>query len=47
MDESKAPLFEPNFNGSVKVAATDERLTSDAGLILMRHANRVWCKNSA
>lgn len=39
MGESQGWLFEPRFNGAVKVAATDERLTSDAGLIVLREAD--------
>jgi hypothetical protein len=30
------PLFQPTFNRSIQVEARDERLTSDAGLILLR-----------
>lgn len=39
MGESQGCLFEPSFNRSVKVLATDDRLTSDAGLLLLREAD--------
>lgn len=39
MGESQAGLFEPDFNRAVKVLATDERITSDAGLVLLREAD--------
>jgi hypothetical protein len=39
MGESQGWLFEPSFNRSVKVLATDDRITSDAGLILLREAD--------
>ena len=39
MGESQQSLFELDFNRSVKVAGTDERLTSDAGLVLLRQAD--------
>lgn len=39
MGESQKPLFEPDFNRTVKVLATDERLTSDAGFLLLREAD--------
>ena len=32
-------LFEPEFNRAVKVCSTDERITSDAGLLLLREAD--------
>jgi len=32
-------LFEPGFHRAVKVRATDERITSDAGLLLLREAD--------
>ena len=32
-------LFEPGFNRAVKVRTTDERITSDAGLLLLREAD--------
>jgi hypothetical protein len=39
MGESQGWLFEPSFNRSVKVVATDDRLTSDSGLLLLREAD--------
>lgn len=39
MSESQQPLFEPEFNRSVKVMELDERLTSDAGVIALREAD--------
>jgi len=39
MGESQGWLFEPSFNGSVKVLASDERITSDSGLLLLREAD--------
>jgi hypothetical protein len=39
MGESQQWLFEPSFNGSVKVLATDDRITSDSGLLLLREAD--------
>ncbi len=40
MGESLADrLFEPSFNRSVKVLATDDRITSDSGLLLLREAD--------
>lgn len=39
MGEVRNWLFEPDFNRAVKVNATDERLTSDAGLLLLREAD--------
>ena len=32
-------LFEPDFNRAVKVCASDERITSDAGVVLLREAD--------
>lgn len=32
-------LFEPQFNSAVKVRTSDERITSDAGLLLLREAD--------
>jgi hypothetical protein len=37
--EGKRPLFEPSFNRSVKVQGGDDRLTSDAGVMLLREAD--------
>jgi hypothetical protein len=34
--EAQNWLFEPDFNRSVKVGTTDERIPSDAGLLLLR-----------
>jgi hypothetical protein len=39
MGESQGWLFEPSFNRSVKVLATDDRMTSDSGLLLLREAD--------
>jgi hypothetical protein len=39
MGESQGWLFEPSFNRSVKVRGTDDRITSDAGFVLLREAD--------
>jgi len=39
MGEARKPLFEPLFNRSIKVRGMDDRLTSDAGVILLREAD--------
>lgn len=39
MGEGKKPFFEPSFNRSVKVRGGDDRLTSDAGTLLLREAD--------
>ena len=39
MGEAQGWFFEPSFNRSVKVLTTDERITSDAGLLLLREAD--------
>ena len=39
MGEAKRPFFEPQFNRSVKFFASDHRLTSDGGLLLLREAD--------
>lgn len=39
MGEAQGWLFEPEFNRAVKVDTTDERITSDAGLLLVREAD--------
>lgn len=39
MGEAKQPLLEPSFNRAVKVFASDDRITSDAGFILLREAD--------
>ncbi len=41
MGERQGCLFEPSFNRSVKVQATDDWITSDAGLILLREADHL------
>lgn len=39
MGEAEQPFFEPEFNRSVKVQGGDDRLTSDAGALLLREAD--------
>jgi len=39
MGEAQEWLFEPSFNRAVKVLASDDRITSDAGLLLLREAD--------
>jgi hypothetical protein len=39
MGESQEWLFEPSFNRAVKISAGDARITSDAGLVLVREAD--------
>lgn len=39
MGEAQDWLFEPGFNRSVKVVASEDRITSDAGLLLLREAD--------
>ncbi len=39
MGERQGDLFAPSFNRSVRLQATDDRITSDAGLILLREAD--------
>jgi hypothetical protein len=39
MGEGEKPLFEPTFNHAVKVRGGNERLTSDAGTLLLREAD--------
>ena len=39
MGEEKTPFFEPLFNRAVKFRSRDERLTSDAGVLLLREAD--------
>ena len=39
MGEAQGWLFEPSFNRAVKVTASDDRITSDAGLLLLREAD--------
>jgi hypothetical protein len=39
MGEGQEWLFEPTFNRSIKVRQKDQRLTSDAGVLLLREAD--------
>jgi hypothetical protein len=39
MGEAQKWLFEPSFNRAVKVCASDDRITSDAGFLLLREAD--------
>ena len=39
MGEAHEWLFEPSFNRAVKGFASDDRITSDAGLILLREVD--------
>ena len=39
MGEAQGNLFEPDFNRSIEVESTDERLTSNAGVLLLREAD--------
>jgi hypothetical protein len=39
MSEAKTSFFKPTFNHSIKVTSRDERITSDAGLLLVREAD--------
>jgi hypothetical protein len=39
MGEAQGNLFEPEFNRAVKVQSTDHRLTSNAGVVLLREAD--------
>jgi Transposase DDE domain group 1 len=39
MGEAQEWLFEPSFNRAVKVRASDDRITSDAGFVLLREAD--------
>ncbi len=39
MGEAQGNLFEPDFNRSIKVQSTDQRLTSNAGVIPLREAD--------
>jgi len=39
MSESDGWLFEPSFNRAVKVEASDDRITSDGGFVLLREAD--------
>jgi hypothetical protein len=39
MGEVLGNLFEPEFNRSIKVQGTDQRLTSNSGVVLLREAD--------
>lgn len=39
MGEQQSNFFEPEFNRSIKVQGTDQRITSNAGVILLREAD--------
>ncbi len=39
MGEVQGNLFEPDFNRSIKVQGTDQRLTSNSGVLLLREAD--------
>lgn len=39
MGEQQSNLFEPQFNRSIKVQGTDQRITSNAGVVLLREAD--------
>ena len=39
MGETRKPFFEPLFNRAVKVQGGQDRLTSDAGALLLREAD--------
>ena len=39
MGESHGSLFEPTFNRSVKCSESDDRITSDAGVLIIREAD--------
>ena len=39
MSEERTPFFEPSFNRAVKITSRDDRLTSDAGVVLLREAD--------
>lgn len=43
MGEAQGNLFEPDFNRSIKVQTTNQRLTSNAGVILLREAEHKLC----
>ena len=47
MGESQGRMFEPTFNRAAKVEASDCRLTSDAGALVLREfvSFRQGCKN--
>ncbi len=39
MGEASEWLFEPEFNRAIKVCEQDQRITSDAGVLLLREAD--------
>ena len=39
MGEAQKWMFEPSFNRAIKVRGGDDRLTSDAGVLLQREAD--------
>ena len=39
MSESASVFCEPSFNRSVKVRSRDDRITSDAGVVLLREVD--------
>lgn len=39
MSETAPTVFEPSFNRAVKVRSRDERLTSNAGVLLLREVD--------
>ena len=39
MSAAQGWLFEPDYNRSIKVVATDERTTSDSGLLWLQEAD--------
>jgi len=41
MGEGQRWFFEPSFNRAVKVCASDDRITSDAGGRVVKHARRL------
>jgi len=41
MGEGTKPMFEPSFNRAVKVRGGQDRLTSDAGTLLLREADHL------
>ena len=39
MGEASEWLFEPEFNRAIKICEQDQRITSDAGVLLLREAD--------
>ncbi len=39
MGESQSTLFEPEFNRSIKVQTSEQRITSHAGAVLLRETD--------